>query len=38
MPHYSRRGGVFQERLATMADEHREGFVGGFWLATSSTG
>lgn len=28
--HYSSRGGVFQERLASMADEHREGFVRGF--------
>lgn len=32
--HYSSRAGVFQERLASMADEHREGFVREFWLST----
>lgn len=38
MAHYSSRGGVFQERPASMADEHREGFVGAFWLTTLCTG
>lgn len=36
--HYSSRGGVFQVWFASMADEHREGFVRGFWLTTLCTG
>lgn len=35
VPHYSSRGGVFQEQLAWMATIHREGFVR---LRTSFTG
>lgn len=38
VPHYSSRGGVFQEQLAWMATEHREGFVWGFWPRTSFAG
>lgn len=36
--HYSSRVGVFQERIASMADEHREGFVSSVWLTTLCTG
>lgn len=38
MAHYSSRVGVFQERIASMADEHREGFVSSVWLTTLCTG